>query len=46
MKLESYSRTMCNEHVYLTMTLSSRFRCLICVMKKLTTDELWIKLVY
>jgi len=33
MKLEGYSGSMCNKHVHSTMTRSSRFHCLICVIK-------------
>ena len=39
MKLEGYSGTMCNKHVYSTMTRSSRFHCLIGVINKPTTDR-------
>jgi len=41
MKLEgySYSGPMCNKHVHLTMTQSSRFHCLIGVINKPTTDR-------
>jgi len=42
MKLQGYSRTMCNKHVYSTMTRSSRFYCPIGVINKPTTDELCI----
>ena len=40
MKLESYSGPKCNTHVHSTMTRSSRFRCLIGVINKPTTDVL------
>jgi len=46
MKLKRYSKAMCNKHVHSTMTRSSRFRCLIGVINKPTTVELWISLVY
>jgi len=46
MKLEDYSWPMCNKHVHLTMTRSSRFHCLRGVTNKPTTDELWISPVY
>jgi len=46
MKLEDYSWPMCNKHVHLTMTRSSRFHCLRGVINKPTTDELWISPVY
>ena len=46
MKLEGYSTTMCNKHVYSTMTRSSRFHCPIGVISKLTTGELCISPVY
>jgi len=39
MKLEGYSGTMCNKHVRLTMTRSSRFYCPIGVINKPTTDR-------
>ena len=41
MKLEGYRGPMCNKHVHSTMTRSSRFHCLIGVINKPTTDELW-----
>ena len=46
MKLEGYSWPMCNKHVHLTMTRSSRFHCLIGVIDKPTTDVLWVSPVY
>jgi len=46
MKLEGYSGTMCNKHVHSTMTPLSRFLCLIGVINKPTTVELWISPVY
>jgi len=46
MKLEGFSRAMCNKHVHSTMTRSSRFHCPIGVINKPTTDELWISPVY
>jgi len=46
MKLEGYSGTMCNKHVHSTVTRSSRFHCLIGVINKPTTVELWISPVY
>jgi len=46
MKLEGYSGAMCVKHVHSTMTRSSRFRCLIGVINKPTTDVLWISPVY
>ena len=39
MKLEGYSESMCNKHVHSTMTRSRRFRCLIGVISKPTTDR-------
>ena len=39
MKLEGYSGTMCNKHVYSTMTPPSRFHCPIGVINKPTTDR-------
>jgi len=46
MKLEGYSKLMCSEHVHTTITRSSRFHCLIGVINKPTTVELFISLVY
>jgi len=48
MKLESYSKAMCNKHVHSTMTRSSCFHCPIGVINKPTTAtvELWISPVY
>ena len=46
MKLEAYGGPMCNKHVHLTVTRSSRFYCLIGVINKSTTVELCISLVY
>jgi len=46
MKSEGYSGTMCNKHVHSTMTPLSRFLCLIGVINKPTTVELWISPVY
>jgi len=46
MRLEGYSKTMCNKHVHSTMTRSSRFHCLIGVINKPTTVELCILPVY
>jgi len=46
MKLKGYRRPMCNKHVHSTMTRSSRFHCLIGVINKPTTGELWISPVY
>jgi len=46
MKLEGYSKAMCNKHVHSTMTLPSRFHWRIGVINKPTTDELWISPVY
>jgi len=46
MKLQGYSGAMCNKHVHSTMTRSSRFHCPMDVIKKPTTDELWISPVY
>jgi len=46
MKLEVYLEAMCNKHVHSTMTRPSRFHCLIGVINKPTTDELWISPVY
>jgi len=37
---------MCNEHVRLTVTRSSRFHCLIGVINKPTTVELCILSIY
>jgi len=37
---------MCNKHVHLTVTRSSRFHCLIGVINKPTTVELCISPVY
>jgi len=37
---------MCSEHVHTTMMRSSRFHCLIGVINKPTTVELFISLVY
>ena len=39
MKLEGYSRTMCDKHVHSTVTRSSRFHCPIGVINKRTTDR-------
>jgi len=39
MKLEGYNALMCNKHVHLTMTRSSRFHCVIGVINKPTTDR-------
>ena len=39
MKLADYSGSMCNKYVQSTKTRSSRFRCLIGVVNKLTTDR-------
>ena len=46
MKLDSYTRAMCNKHVHSTMTRSSRLHCPIGVINKPTTDELWISHPY
>ena len=46
MKLDVYSGPMCNKHEHSTMTRSSCFHCLICVINKPTTDDLWISPVY
>jgi len=45
-KLQRYSKAMCNKHVHSTMTRSSRFRCPVGVINKLTTFELWISPAY
>jgi len=37
MKLDGYSRTMCNKHVHSTVMQSSRFHCPIGVINKPTT---------
>ena len=37
---------MCNKHVHSTVTRSSRFHCLTCVINKPTTVELCISSVY
>ena len=42
MKLEGYSRPMCNKHVHSTVTRSSRFHCPMSVINKPTTIELCI----
>ena len=46
MKLEGYSRAVCNEHEHSTMMRSSRFHCPVGVINKPTTDELCISPVY
>ena len=46
MKLNCFSKAMCNKHVHSTMTRSSRFRCPVGVINKPTTVELWISPVY
>jgi len=42
MKLNRYSKAMCNKHVHSTMTRWSRIRCPVGVINKPTTFELWI----
>ena len=37
---------MCNKHVHSIVTRSICFHCLIGVINKPTTDELWISPVY
>ena len=37
---------MCSKHVHSTVTRASRFHCLIGVINKPTTVELWISPVY
>jgi len=44
-KLQRYSKAMCNKYVHSTMTRSSRFRCPVGVINK-PTVELWISPVY
>jgi len=46
MKLKRYNKAMCNKHVHSTMTRSSRFRCPVGVINKLTMVDLWISPVY
>jgi len=44
MKLNCFSKAMCNKHVHSTMTRSSRFHCPVGVISKPTTVELWYHL--